>query len=325
MVFFLNEKFNKTMDHPFCLTTFPADFHRFRSGKNVSTVHEELVESGLMDQTFEATEKIDGSNFCIMCINSNTIMCASRNRILNTGDKFHGFQQIVQKLSEQITQVFKECANIATHCEELEQVHIYGELFGNPVINRVNYGDQVRFVAFEVVLRYAYGKAEWPAHNVFSKVLEKCGIPCTKVLFTGTLAQCIAMDPVFPTTYGSGLAEGYMLRSTTPIKDGKHLYLKHKNQSFMHEFIHTEREDSADITQKCHDVFKSYLNDMRIISVLTQNPELSCKDFAKAFVRDVHDELTMTPLYKSLDKCQQKKVRKMMSKQAFAYAMKHNT
>ena len=85
--------------------------------------------------TWFVTEKIHGSNFSII-YDGNEFKFASRGGILEPGDSFFGYQDVVKDKLKAVLQIY----SILSVDKEPEELVIYGEIFGPGIQKGVNYG-----------------------------------------------------------------------------------------------------------------------------------------------------------------------------------------
>jgi Rnl2 family RNA ligase len=98
---------------------------------------------------FIITEKLDGSNLQVI-ITKDEVQCASRRQMLSISDSFFDYQRTV--LVDCKTQIEALQRYIVENNEGVEQIHIYGEIFGEGVQKRIHYMKGKKFLPFEVRL-----------------------------------------------------------------------------------------------------------------------------------------------------------------------------
>lgn len=85
----------------------------------------------LKDEDYVITEKLDGANFAIILTNK-TINFQRRNDLLKEDESFFNYQETVKRYKNDIKK-------IQSFLGEKETLHLYCELIGNKVLNRVKY------------------------------------------------------------------------------------------------------------------------------------------------------------------------------------------
>lgn len=98
----------------------------------------------LEHEPFVITEKIDGANFCII-ITKDEIAHQKRSAILNPEAGFFNFQQVMKGCEREVGSVQK-----LLKVRGYEEIRIYGEIFGEGIQKRVDYGVGKQFLPFEV-------------------------------------------------------------------------------------------------------------------------------------------------------------------------------
>lgn len=95
-------------------------------------------------EPFVITEKIDGANFCII-ITKNKIAHQKRSAILNPEAGFFNYQSVMENCKEQVAKVQKWGVDHLT-----DEIRIFGEIFGEGIQKRVDYGVGKQFLPFEI-------------------------------------------------------------------------------------------------------------------------------------------------------------------------------
>jgi Rnl2 family RNA ligase len=95
---------------------------------------------------FIITEKLDGSNFQVI-ITADDITCCTRKRTLTIADSFFDYQRTI--LVNRKTELVK-LQKYVQDTEDVENVYVYGEIFGEGVQKRIHYMKGKDFLPFEV-------------------------------------------------------------------------------------------------------------------------------------------------------------------------------
>jgi Rnl2 family RNA ligase len=152
------------------------------------------------DGAFVGTEKIHGSNFC-MITDGKTIRRAKRTSILKDHDDMFDNLRVVNEESKRVMTLYQEIARTY----KCAIVHIYGELFGggykvsntnqiesigvkNPVQKKPWYSKEVRFYAFDI---YLQEKSYYLPYNEALPLFEKHGFLYAKPLFVGSMQNIV--------------------------------------------------------------------------------------------------------------------------------------
>jgi hypothetical protein len=100
----------------------------------------------LITCSYVATEKMDGTNFCLMFESDGSLRCGSRNRELTEDmNHFDYHNAVLFQYRDEISYISEFCK-----CKKYEVI-IHGELFGNGVLPRIDYGPK-KFLPFQVSL-----------------------------------------------------------------------------------------------------------------------------------------------------------------------------
>ncbi|MEM1009477.1 MAG: RNA ligase family protein, partial [Myxococcota bacterium] len=116
----------------------------------------------LQKQTWIATEKVHGANFCLLC-DGLQLRCAKRKVLLQKTDDFFAYQRVLTSLQSKIFSLFEE---LKEQDPALVQCALYGELCGGSyphpevtpiqgveaVQTGVYYAPEVIFLAFDCAL-----------------------------------------------------------------------------------------------------------------------------------------------------------------------------
>ena len=102
---------------------------------------------GLLEDEFVLTEKLDGANFQVMFDSEGKRSYASRNQTLGLEANFFDWQHCVLR---QYEEYWDKLSEFVKSKEDIETLHVYGELFGEGVQKRINYGPGKKFLPFSV-------------------------------------------------------------------------------------------------------------------------------------------------------------------------------
>jgi Rnl2 family RNA ligase len=173
---------------------------------------------------YVVTEKVHGANFCIIAsyehgsTNAPTIRFAKRTAILgsaNDADDFYSCRSsgLLRILAPRAEAVLSRLSADIGNGENLEAVHIYGELFGgsypHPDVPRCQgieavqqgiwYAPDLRFMAFDVACETAVAR-EFLRYDLARQVCEESDLLFAAPLFKGTLAECLDFPIEYETT-----------------------------------------------------------------------------------------------------------------------------
>jgi len=283
-------------------------FHKFDGIKNsipkeVARLVRIFRKDGIVldNQTWIVTEKIHGTNLGVYYLPSEGFKIASRNGFTGTG--FFGSHEVIIRIKEQVKKLW---GNI---CEPEIPLVLHGELYGGffdgvSKNRRVQKGVQYRsdhgFAIFDV--RIGDELQTW---SEMIPRLEEVGLEYQRILFTGTLKQCLEFpeefDSLKPKELGLGtdeqnLAEGIVLKTDKPMfaKDRRAI-LKKKNKTFSERAckkeatIKSQNEIPGSVLREFQTVAE-FVTLNRLRNVVSHVGFDSMKDFGKVlkeFVEDV--------------------------------------
>jgi len=160
-------------------------------------------------------EKVHGCNFGLIC-NGTDIRGARRNDLLDDSETFYNWQQVRDRLIQNVFDLFVHIQNLDYLKEgnkEIGLVTIYGELFGgaypHPDVEDLEipfrqkgvfYSDTIEFYAFDILLTFTNGEKMWMTYGEIEILFEKYHFFYAKPLFMGTLDQCKSYDIKFNST-----------------------------------------------------------------------------------------------------------------------------
>lgn len=167
--------------------------------------------------SYIASEKIHGSNVSVVVKEGEIIVC-KRTAPLSEDEKFFNAQEFMMKYFVAFEKLQKKIGNF----------QIYGELFGGTIQPKVQYGDEIRWIAFDL---YSFANDHYINIMELHELCNSYNIPVCQILKSGSFEEMIALDPIFISNYGfnNQLAEGYVIRHMD-----SHFMVKHKNDKFLH-------------------------------------------------------------------------------------------
>jgi Rnl2 family RNA ligase len=219
---------------------------------------------------FVVTEKIHGSNFCVI-IKNDAVFFAKRTAVLAMDDDFYSFRS--SGLAATLTALALEVPNclkekFSVKIDEKESVYIYGELCGGkyphpdvkkasvqPVQQGIWYCPDIQFVGFDMCvgggvffneMREDAFELKYLDFDIASGVCKACGINFVPPLCRGTKNECFDFNfrfvssigekvfglPPLPESDTPNLAEGVVVRCCKEPPGGNRAILKRKSQNF---------------------------------------------------------------------------------------------
>lgn len=252
------------------------------NGKLINMVREQMGE-----QLFIATEKIDGANFGFY-YNGETMQIASRNQFVDT--TFFACAPVVAACEPKIKALYELV------CKPGQLMVVYGELAGDGVQNRVNYGPK-DFYAFELVID-GVPQDKCLSFGQFSTV----NLRMPEVLCVSSFEMALSTSEVFrsyatPADYeGENEAEGIVIEPVTPsfFANGKRVYLKKKTEAFSERKAKNKAPAPVEVPEDVQAVFvevSAYLTESRVHSVISKLGEVGKADFGKVLKLTVEDAI----------------------------------
>lgn len=265
-------------------------FKKFSSLENTyrTNLTEKVVEEGIPRVDWIVTEKVDGANFSFWC-DGEDAQVASRNQFVD--GTFYGCQEVIDEIAHKILAF---CSDYDT------QIVIYGELYGEGIQKRVNYGKK-SFVAFDVHC----ANSNNPVDKEFAiDLCERIGIPFVPVLFRGSFEDCLAVNNTFkshltPEGYdGDNIAEGVVVEPVNPawFRNGSRVYFKNKSEKFSEKKEKTKVKVAQELSlseasQSVLHNLTSYVTESRVVSVISKIGKVCTKDFQRILGLTVQDAI----------------------------------
>ena len=255
-------------------------FKKFSSLENTyrTNLIEKVVEEGIPTDDWIVTERVDGANFSFWC-DGEQVKVASRNQFVD--GTFYECQEVIDEIAPKILAF---CSDYDT------QIVIYGELCGDGIQKRVNYGKK-SFVAFDVHCTNSNN----PVDKEFAiDLCERIGIPFVPVLFRGSFEDCLAVNNTFkslltPEGYDSAnIAEGVVIEPVNPawFHNGSRVYFKNKSEKFSEKKEKqnvkvSEELNLSEASQSVLNNLTSYVTESRVVSVISKIGKVGTRDFQR--------------------------------------------
>lgn len=100
----------------------------------------------LIRETFVVTEKVDGANFSIIVKKNGEVFFAKRSGIIGTGDNFYSYQEAME--DQNVQDLIKFAQEFCI--DKQVNLQFIGELFGQGVQKRIQYGDHKQWRMFGI-------------------------------------------------------------------------------------------------------------------------------------------------------------------------------
>lgn len=263
-----------------------------------------IKEMGLEKEQFICTNKAHGANLSVINEAGKLTYAKRTGPIVN--ENFYSYECMVEREESKFRALF----------EEIGDGIIYGELIGgnydHPDVKKYNeicvqkgiqYSPKEEFYAFDLFIN-----GEYVNYDTATKLFLRHGLLYAKVLFRGTLDQCLEYpnefeDPV-PEWLGlpkieNNSCEGVVIKPVNAhyFGNGSRIILKNKNEKFTEKkqgqpkvTIDTSLTKEA---QEKYILFSAYINENRLRNVLSKMGEVNQKDFGRIaglFTQDVLED-----------------------------------
>ena len=261
------------------------EFKKFASLEN--TYKEKVIDHIRLNHGkgyWWVSEKIDGANFSIW-MNAQETKFASRNQWVDSN--FYGAEKAILDTASKMQELFK--------AHNLSEFVVYGELYGEGIQKRINYGGK-KFAAFDIVVN-----GEHLSFYEMECVCNTYDIDMVPVIGVGfTLDQALDQQEVF-NSYLSPTrdeAEGISIAPIVPTwsGNGSRVWLKKKSPRFSEKSVSKRPKPITQLEDSDLEVLNGlleYVNDNRVLSAISKHGTVTSKDFGKILgmvMQDIFDE-----------------------------------
>lgn len=308
------------------------------------------------EQVYVVQEKVHGANTSFIC-DGTSIQFAKRTAIIEDGETFYGYEEIVTLHRDRILALTREVMDTYPN---VDQVCIFGELFGgkytHPAVDKVKnitliqkgicYCPGHGFYGFDIYLQTPDG-GHYLNVELTNALFEKHGFFYAKTLFTGSLDQCLEHPNAFithiPEWLGlppieDNICEGIVIRPIHPVflRTGQRVLIKSKNERFAEKkgkkrgkpAFDTSPQYSEDLKQLISEL-ERYVTPQRLDNVISHIGEVDInKNFGKLMgllAKDVFDDFMKenSLQFNELEKPEQKSLKKELTKLAANLVRNH--
>lgn len=253
-----------------------------------------------IDKTFYATEKIHGSNLQIKLTPDN-IQYFSRNRELDNEDPFY-----TRLIGASNTPVIIETAKNYMQDNSLEEVYIFGELYGAGIQNmqyKENLNNTQQFRVFDIFI-VKDSKMRTLSKSEFYALFD-ASLRIPNMNITGTLKELISNELDTNSKLG-GKTEGLVYKpvesQNLELQDGSilnYVAVKHKTEEFTEiKAMPKEKKQMCDADIKFIEDISRYFTMPRLESVISKLAiELDIRNLSQiipAYLNDVKEDYLKT-------------------------------
>ena len=257
-----------------------------------------------LEEEWVVTEKAHGANFSFV-IDGDDVRVAKRTSLLSDEEmpEFYNASTVFGRYKAAALEVAKR---LGAPCI------IYGELIGGAygdlpkptkatklVQRGVSYCPGNEFYAYDI---YACDLEQYVPHKTAYNILSKCGVPCAKELFRGSLEECLAWSPEHvadPSTIPAlfdlpdlpgNAREGHVIKPAifgAFLASGSRPILKDKNPSFAESRPRRNAPDLSHLEEVFADV-ERFVTEQRVAALLSkEGPSDNIGRLLGLYVRDV--------------------------------------
>lgn len=247
---------------------------------SISNLNEQTIErlkkcKKTSSSLFIVQHKYDGCNFQIIFSKQTTdtttpppppppsinIQYASRNRLLDSNEKFYNYMATVEKYKETIDNVAQYLSN-----SNLTTINLYGEMYGH-VLKRIKYNNLDESTNNLIFFDVLFDNVK-QCPKLFIEWANKLKIPIVETLLIDSFVECSKFDVENFVSDRCDMIEGIVIKSF----DSDVVYsVKKKAIKFMETANVKQNKKSNDSTKKNNDpileIFSQYLTVNRIQNV----------------------------------------------------------
>lgn len=251
--------------------------------------------SDLNSCEYIVTEKVHGSNLCFIVntVNGNTeVRVASRNQFCS--DTFHGAGDLMLSIKEDLVKVFSD----KTKVKKDLTYYIYGELCGPRVQSGVYYGNEKRFIVFDIFKKSQWIKYDNLVHKVSllnSKFQGEYKLELAPLMGRyDNLRDALGADNEFDSLLINKLdntCEGVVIKSDV---NTNRLCIKSKNSKFAEKSRRKKPIPQQEITEKLKDTVEDVLlriNENRFNNVLSKHEKFEQPTQIGFFIREFNKDI----------------------------------
>lgn len=195
--------------------------------------------------------------------------------LLDEHESFYDFQSAMGKSEELISELQAWMIG-----QKQDSVRVYGELFGGNIQKGVDYGEEKRFLAFDIEVNDILMPQKYML-NLFKELdLMHYMVPVLDVV--KNLEEALNYNAKFDTLLmdkGDNISEGVVIKPYNKVysyKDGSPFYLKKKNEEFIQRAKQkrTVTDNHSSQFIQIRELYKEYLTENRVTGIFSQHGEI---------------------------------------------------
>lgn len=210
------------------------------------------------NETYIIQEKLDGCNIQII-FDNGTMKIGTRNNLIDSSFYGVNIEEFMYKCYPHLIDKFMNCGNV---------IHLYGELYGKGIQNRVNYGEEKYLRFFDLMIDYRLVSQKElqtylskddlvPIIGYSTSLSDALDVSCEELTF---------LNPI-----EDNIMEGIVIKPFNNIYVNKYdniFMLKKKNDLFSERIKPKKEIDST--LQNWQELFAGYCNVNRIKSIYSK-------------------------------------------------------
>lgn len=286
-------------------------FHKFPKILNFESLDQRGLKKFQRDcEYYLITEKVDGSNCSVIFDLKAPKNSEDRIKIYTrNGNQFSSeVVQVIRPLFESLDNLLRNPSQVKVSAvyepllQQASKVSLFGEVFGSRIMNRIDYGREIDFVAFYIEIYANFGYYSIPVSFVHP-LLEKAGIktiPCFvyKTSDVSTIPSVCRMQ--VPSAFANkeqkdkrrSFLEGYVVYSV--YEYNKRYYIrgmaKIKDKNF--KDVTHRNVQKADPLKSLNSEFNGYITENRALDTLSKfGGTLSKKDVGEFIGQVIRDAM----------------------------------
>lgn len=237
----------------------------------------------LKEERFIVTEKLHGANFQILFSPEDPMRYFSRNRELFSGDKFYGYQNII---NADLISFFQQYST-----GNKEEVAIFGELIGPGIMKGVNYGPEKSFRIFDIYLDGEVIPFGEYVNKGLLTMVSKYMVPVISHDASYEDAFNIDVETILSSivTISGNIAEGVVIKPRNKVyksRRGSTFIWKKKNSKFKEK----AEQKKEYVQDPLNAEFLKYINENRVLSVFSKHGEIETPQDIGKYVKLVTED-----------------------------------
>ncbi len=244
----------------------------------------------IVNEEFVVREKIDGSNIQIFFTPHEEHKVGRRTAFLEKDDTFQDIWNVLKKYQSEINKL-QTFSNNNNSC-----VRIYGEIFGNNINKRVNYGKDKYILFFDIEINNIL-----LCQKDFEELMTELDINllCPLIGKFNSLFEVLNTDVDFNSkilNINNNISEGIVIKPYNKkfILNNEIFYIKKKNKHFSEIENKNKNKDINNINNinnnKYNDLI-NYITDNRIINIFSKYGNIESKSQYGEYIKYIYNDL----------------------------------